>query len=62
MVNKESKPSRDDPARKASKDILINARIIARRMRTALVMSAISLGLLIVAIYMLWRVLARLPS
>ena len=47
---------RSDPARKAYKearDTLKNARIIARRMRIALALSAISLGLLVVAIYML---------
>jgi len=48
--------ARSDPARKAYKearDTLKNARIIARRMRIALALSAISLGLLVVAIYML---------
>jgi hypothetical protein len=57
--------ARSDPARKAYKearDTLKNARIIARRMRIALALSAISLGLLVVAIYMLWRVLERLPN
>src|SRR5262245_54049940 len=57
--------ARSDPARKAwkeAKDTLKNARVIARRMRIALVLSALSLGLLVVAIYMLWRVLERLPQ
>jgi hypothetical protein len=54
-----------DPTRKAwkeARDSLKNTRIIARRMRLALAVSAISLGLLVVAIYMLWRVLERLPN
>jgi hypothetical protein len=50
---------RGDPARKAwkaARDTLITTRHIARRTKTTLAMSGISVVLLVLANYMLWRI------
>ena len=54
-----------DPARKAwknSKDTLQRARRTSRQTRIAMGLSAVSVALLILTIYMLWRILEHLDK
>jgi hypothetical protein len=57
--------NRRDPTRKAwraAKNTLQLARVTSRRMRITLGLSAISVGLLVLAVYMLWRIMELLHN